>query len=420
MKKPNFARFARDDSGAILVYTAATMTVFLGMAGVAMDLGYWYWSQRDLQTAADSAAMTAALEMARGATAAEIEARAKDSAGLNGYQDGVGSTLVTINRPPSTGIHNADNSYIEAIVQQEQGGFVSSVLHPGSMTIAARAVATLAGAPSCVIALDPGADGALKVSGNTTATLDCGAQANSTSPSAAAQQGGNSSLEAQSIQVTGGYSGSNFTPTPDTGMTPVEDPFAYLAPPAIGPCDEPSGAPKVYPSSYTGTVPAGVYCGGLEIQGADVEFEAGLYILDEVGLQMTGNGTMTNELGGVTFYFPPTVTGSGGNIAYIAGTTTVNLSAPTQDPYDGILFYVDPGADPTLQLALKGGTDMALTGVIYAPENHIEYAGNSLGNNTWTSIIANTIQFTGTSYLATTGFIGTNLPLALTVPSLAE
>jgi len=63
---------------------------------------------------------------------------------------------------------------------------------------------------------------------------------------------------------------------------------------------------------------------------------------------------------------------------------------------------------------------MALTGVIYAPGNKVEYAGNTQANGTWTSIIADTVGFIGNSYLSTTGFTGTNLPLALVSPSLAE
>ncbi|MDH3476540.1 MAG: pilus assembly protein TadG-related protein, partial [Rhodospirillales bacterium] len=52
--------FAKDTSGAVLVYTATAFVVLLGMAGLAIDLSYWYWAQRDMQSAADSAAMSAA------------------------------------------------------------------------------------------------------------------------------------------------------------------------------------------------------------------------------------------------------------------------------------------------------------------------------------------------------------------------
>jgi Flp pilus assembly protein TadG len=238
-------KFSNDTSGAVFVYTAAALAVLLGMAGLAVDVGYWYWSQRDIQSAADSAAMSAALEIARGATPAEIEARARDSASLNGYQHGGGSILVTINRPPASGAYAGDNNYIEAIVQQDQGGFVSSVTHSGDMTIAARAVATLAGAPSCVIALNPAADDAIGVTGNGTVTLDCGAQSNSNSPTAI-DQIGNSSITAESIQTVGGYGGNNYTPMPQTGMPPgrrSRTPSPTSTRPPWGPATSPTRSP---------------------------------------------------------------------------------------------------------------------------------------------------------------------------------
>jgi hypothetical protein len=413
----NLNAFAKDSSGTVLMYTAAALAILLGMGGLAIDLGYWYWSQRDMQSAADSAAMSAALEIARGATPAEIEARARDSATLNGYQHGL-AALVTINRPPSTGFHAGDNNYIEAIVQQDQSGFVSSMVHSGDMTIAARAVATLAGAPSCVIALNPTADAALGISGNTDVELDCGAQANSSSATAIDQTGGSANLTAENIQAAGGYDCPNCSPTPNGGMPPVEDPFAYLDPPTVGPCDEPGVVNLM--SSFTGTIPPGVYCGGIRINGATVEFETGLYIVDGVGLQISGNAVLTNEPGGVTFFVPSTATGQGGSVIFIAGTASTTLSAPTTGAYDGILFYVDPATDPALNVTLIGGNDMALTGVIYAPSQHVDYSGNSNANGTWTAVIGDTVEFIGNSYLGTTGFTGMNLPLALAVPSLAE
>ncbi len=92
----------------------------------------------------------------------------------------------------------------------------------------------------------------------------------------------------------------------------------------------------------------------------------------------------------------------------------------TTGTWNGVLFYFDPNMNANLDVDLSGGSDMALTGVIYAPNQAITYTGNSALNNTWTSIIGNTIKFTGNSYVASSGFVGGNLPLALSSPSLVE
>ena len=47
-----------------------------------------------------------------------------------------------------------------------------------------------------------------------------------------------------------------------------------------------------------------------------------------------------------------------------------------------------------------GGANMELSGVIYTPSTNVKFAGNTEGGgSSYTSIIARTVQFTGTSYL---------------------
>ena len=414
MQRRFLRNFAKDESGGVLIYTALSSAVMLGFVGLAVDVASWYSAKRDMQSAADAAAMAGVLELARGATTTEIQTRAKDAAQLNGYVSGE----VTINNPPLAGDYIGNAAFVEAVVAQDQPGFFSAMAYPGDMTVTARAVATLAGAPACVIALDPAADAALSIVGSTDVDLDCGAQANSTSSTAVDQTGNNAAMTATSIQSSGGHDCSNCTPTPTENAPPTGDPFAYLSAPMLGACDELSTV--TYNSSFNGTIPAGRYCGGIVITGADINFASGLYMLGGKGLRVTGNATLTNNAGGVTFYFEPTVTGQAGNAAFIAGAASVTLSAPTTGTWNGVLFYFDPNMNANLDVDLSGGSDMALTGVIYAPNQAITYTGNSALNNTWTSIIGNTIKFTGNSYVASSGFVGGNLPLALSSPSLAE
>jgi uncharacterized membrane protein len=53
----------RDEGGSILVLAALGMTVLFGLAAVAIDVGNWYYTQRQLQSFADAAAMAGALEI---------------------------------------------------------------------------------------------------------------------------------------------------------------------------------------------------------------------------------------------------------------------------------------------------------------------------------------------------------------------
>ena len=66
---------------------------------------------------------------------------------------------------------------------------------------------------------------------------------------------------------------------------------------------------------------------------------------------------------------------------------------------------------------------MSLGGVLYAPNQDVEFMGDNAGNGTpWTALIADEVDFVGDAYLSNGNFgaAGVNLPLALSVPSLAE
>ena len=53
----------RSESGQAVVLSVVWMVVLLGMAGLVIDVGSWYRSQRDLQADADAAALAGAQEL---------------------------------------------------------------------------------------------------------------------------------------------------------------------------------------------------------------------------------------------------------------------------------------------------------------------------------------------------------------------
>jgi Flp pilus assembly protein TadG len=65
-------RAARDESGQALVLVAITMVVLLGFVGLAIDVGNAYFTQRELQKAADAAALAGALELPDQAAATTV------------------------------------------------------------------------------------------------------------------------------------------------------------------------------------------------------------------------------------------------------------------------------------------------------------------------------------------------------------
>ncbi len=77
MKQPNFAASVaklRNEEGQALPWMAMLTVLFLGMAGLCLDLGHAYVAYRELQASTDAAALAGAYAMtASGATAATVK-----------------------------------------------------------------------------------------------------------------------------------------------------------------------------------------------------------------------------------------------------------------------------------------------------------------------------------------------------------
>src|SRR5690348_10810711 len=77
--------------GQTLIFVAMTLVVLIGMTGLAVDVGYYRYEQRIMQSAADSAALAGTAELKYGSSSAENAAKA--DAASNGFTDGVNATV---------------------------------------------------------------------------------------------------------------------------------------------------------------------------------------------------------------------------------------------------------------------------------------------------------------------------------------
>lgn len=75
-------RSDRSDDGAVAVIVAILIVVFLGLAALAVDLGYFYNVRRGIQSAADAGALAGAQELGMSGDAAIADAMARDYAGV--------------------------------------------------------------------------------------------------------------------------------------------------------------------------------------------------------------------------------------------------------------------------------------------------------------------------------------------------
>jgi Flp pilus assembly protein TadG len=397
-----FRHFVTDRSGAVAVVFALSLPILIGFTGLAIDTGVWFQNRSKIQLAADAAAIAGAHELAAGQAAGSISTAAQTAATQNGM-------------PPATATVSATASGAQVAVTAQMPAplYFSQLFMPNPVTISATATASFTTEPFCILALDRTASGVITDKGNGALIANgCGVQANSSS-STALSTNGNGTLQAQSICVTGGYSGGNYSPTPKTHCPPLPDPLAALAPPPVGTCQTFHNTPPILP---------GTYCGGISLAGqANVTLQPGLYVLKDGGLSMSGSTSLQGT--GVTFY----LTGNSPTIS-IAGGTTVKLSAPVDNSaggIPGILFFMDRSEPVGTSAKFAGGSTQSYEGTIYMPSAAVSLAGSGSGTSSTTpfsAIIADTVSLVGNgNFVVNSNYASSSVPLPpnLTVATVA-
>lgn len=99
----------RDDTGAVAVIVALLLVVFVMFAAVVIDIGYWYDVRRQLQAAADGAALAGCWELIRSGNKTAALTVATAYAGKNAVAPGDGLTVV----PPGGVNPSTGNAYTE-------------------------------------------------------------------------------------------------------------------------------------------------------------------------------------------------------------------------------------------------------------------------------------------------------------------
>ena len=398
-----FRKFVKRQDGAVLAYTAILLPVFIGFIALGLDIASWHIDKRRTQTMADSAAVAGALEHFRNveeesgdpdncSSGPSIFNAAKEAAERNNFDTGLGQTL-TINCPPLSGAELGNEMAVEAIVTTPLPLILSALLTTSDKTAASRAVATAGIGEGCLYALNPSESGTITVTGTADVIFGCGVIANS-SDSSAITINGAACLTATMISAAGGVSGNCISPAPVVKVSQA-DPLGSMPEPEVSGCDFTS---RTQISGHNdATLSPGVYCNDINITtNGTVTFEPGIYILDGAGLNIGAQATVVGD--NVMFYMVNT---SSANNFSIAGDASVTFTAPDSGMYQGIFFF-ESRNESGVNHSFTGGSSMDIDGIIYAPNGDISYTGGSSSVDANTFIIADTITFTGNSFMSNT------------------
>jgi Flp pilus assembly protein TadG len=418
----------RDEAGTVVMYAVA-VPVFAGVVAVGAETGNFYRLKRQMQNAADDAALAASIDSLAGKPTSTVIADAQYEAQRNGFANGASNVTVSVNTPPTSGNYRTTPGAVEVVITKGSqsflfgnalNAFLGHTSNPFTLTarsVAAQSTYTKSGQTTntttntttttnsvgCLVALTPNAEQGVNLSSFNNFTSDCSVLSNGT----ASTNDSNASIYAsnfntayfKSIWTRGSFqTASSNKVTYDTLLTSqttsIVDPYASLGTPSPGACTYNN---FTAPKGSSVTLNQGTYCGGLVINGGvnNVYFTPGTYYIANGDLYITNvNGvscpSCVDGQTGVTIILTQTT----GNYSDIGGfrivsDNNVTLSAPPSGTYKGVLVYQDRNApigtmtSTSKIFTLSSLNNAKLSGAIYFPNNRIDISSlNNSGNST--------------------------------------
>ena len=402
-------KLLRDRRGNALIIAGAALPLIIGAAGLATDTVQWALWKRQLQRAADSAALAGVYAEAQGNAVSTCSNYTSST-----FSQPVGwdvrknnkawpTTSCTVQNPPTTGSYTGDNKAVRVSLSVQQilpfsGFFVST-----APTITAAATATLQQTGSyCLVALKNTNVASITVGGSSAVNLGCGAISNSTSSTSAVSSNGNAyTFNASPVAAAGNvpsdllsHGASNLQPY----HIPEADPFA---------------------GKYSTDIPAGVTCGNFQSHtsggngnnsgpqhlspGCYTQFspsgnnsyvmDPGVYYLNNTDFSPGGTVTLTGT--GVTIILTGTSPGS----VSLSGNQTIQLSAPTTGAYAKMLFIQAGNASTDNLNKINGTSGSYFDGAMYFPNGKAQFNGTSGAMTQCAMVVADLVDFTGNTNL---------------------
>ena len=389
-----------DKRGNALLIAGACLPMVVGAAGMASDTVQWALWKRQLQKAADSAAIAAVYANVQ-AQDIPIAVNYDIDSGNNFVRAGnaaTGKKYALLNAPvigyPANGPNYANAVSVQVQVQNRLGFTSLFLSSPPIITANATAAAVVTGEYCAQAQINTNATG-ISAGGSTSVTLNCGMITNSTSMDAAVAFG-SSSVTASPVAAVGGLDRTDNWAT-GTTLLPFtlaqKDPYADIAPPPIpATCDSWSDNPSDN-QTYPEDPPTSDVCfDDFTVKGT-VNLQPGTYII--TGDMKVNSGAKLNCTG-CTFILTNANPADTGTVD-INGGAELNLVAPDTGPYKGILFYSNRGADPTDINKINGNASSMFKGAFYFPHQKVEFTGNAGVTFACLKLVSWQLTFSGNS-----------------------
>lgn len=293
-------KLRRDERGNVLLVMAAALPILVGAAGLATDTIQWALWKRQLQRAADSAAIAGVYERIRAGNTDGVATAVTTDLSIN-QKTGIALYAPAQITFPTGGPSGANNQVRVVLKVQKPLTFSSMFMANAPIIETSATAAGVSGTAGefCVIGLDRRSTvTGIDIQGSTTLDMEkCSLMANSTNPTDAFTNTGNgSTVKAKRMAASGGvrYSAQWTVEGYDPYSPPIEDPFKDLPMPST--CTktiEISDKQKDYPIDRSSQDTAGqIVCisGGLDIKGS-LTLGPATYVLNDGGSMVMNSST---------------------------------------------------------------------------------------------------------------------------------
>jgi Flp pilus assembly protein TadG len=405
-----FRKLWRNKRGNALVIAGAALPLVIGSAGLASDTIQWTLWKRQLQKAADSAAIAGVYAKSQGqdhfAAISTDLAKNQDT----GIALQSGYPIISVASAPNT-----TNGTTVTLAIQKSLSFSGMFMSSAPIIVASATAATVSTGVYCAISLVGTATTGITATGNSDLDLGCGMITNSTSLNAAIATG-SSEVNASPIAAVGDiqasdhWNGAELLP-----FTVAEaDPFAGVNVPTFTGCQSGGVTLSVNPNEtpIDRTADTGIQC----IKGIDVNgrlmLGSATYVID--GGNFSAGAQANISCSGCTIVFSnsnPSISATIGTVTNINGSAQLNLTAPTNqsNPMHDILFYQDRRA-ASGTASINGNSSSTFSGAMYFPKQTLDINGTSNLQFSCAQFVGYILNFSGNGAITNTcpGGYGTN------------
>jgi hypothetical protein len=415
-------KLRKDRKGNILVIAGAALPLVVGSAGLATDTIQWVLWKRQLQRAADSAAIAGVYDRIETGNTDSVEGTVEHDLTLNLH---TGFDLLDdqtdIDTPADEG-DNVDQVHVK-IAAQRALPFSSMFMSAAPTIIAEATAASVPGGDDyCVLSLESTAKTGIYITGSSTIAMDCGMMTNSVSANNAAQAEGSSDVTATSVAAQGGIQQSNNwnVDVYDPYQEPKDDPYADVDIPAgdmkCAGHNKTQGGKTVWVNDAltettdldaakdAGNNKANCFSSLSVGSGKTLTLPPGTYYINAGDVNIQGNlianqGTtivLTNSSGS------PTATI--GSFSMNAGAT-LDIKAPSDGNFAGIAVYQDRRAQDKManQVNMNAGSPnkingdsaSSIIGALYFPKTQVTFNGGGTAGYKCTQFVIKRLYYSG-------------------------